>query len=59
MECIQNAIDYVEQLSGGIEPITPFHVRQIHKLVLTRIDDNAAGRYRTTNDDGYYVAFIH
>jgi Fic family protein len=28
------------------DPITPFHVRQIHKLVLTRIDDEGAGRYR-------------
>jgi Fic family protein len=44
----RDAIDYVEQLSSATEPISPFHVRQIHKLVLTRIDDEAAGRYRTT-----------
>ena len=34
--------------SHRTEPITPFHVRQIHKLVLSRIDDENAGRYRQT-----------
>jgi Fic family protein len=43
----KEAIDYVEALAGGDEPISPFHVRQIHKLVLTRIDDQEAGQYRT------------
>jgi len=42
----KEAIDYVEGLVAGDEPITPFHVRQIHKLVLTRIDDESAGQYR-------------
>ena len=44
----RDAIEYVEVLVNGQEPVNPFHVRQIHKLVLTRIDDDAAGTYRTT-----------
>lgn len=44
----RDAIDYVEDLVASAEPITPFHVRQIHKLVLSRIDDENAGRYRET-----------
>ncbi|GAB4456250.1 MAG: Fic family protein [Anaerolineae bacterium] len=43
----QDAIQYVETLANSTEPITPFHVRQIHRLVLTRIDDDNAGQYRT------------
>ncbi len=42
----KEAIEYVEALSTGEAPITPFHVRQIHKLVITRIDDDNAGQYR-------------
>ena len=42
----KEAIEYVEALSTGDVPITPFHVRQIHKLVLTQIDDDDAGQYR-------------
>jgi len=44
----RDAIDYVEDLVASDEPISPFHVRQIHKLVLSRIDDENAGRYRET-----------
>lgn len=43
----QEAIQYVEALAISMEPLTPFHVRQIHQLVLTRIDDDNAGQYRT------------
>jgi len=43
----KEAIEYVEALVAGDEPVTPFHVRQIHKLVLSRIDDESAGQYRT------------
>ena len=43
----QEAIEYVEGLVAGDEPVTSFHVRQIHKLVLTQIDDREAGQYRT------------
>lgn len=42
----KEAIEYVETLASGEEPVTPFHVRQIHKLVLTHIDDEEAGQYR-------------
>lgn len=41
------AIDYVEGLAGQRQPLTAFEVRQIHRLVLTRIDDEQAGQYRT------------
>ena len=44
----RDAIDYVESLVSSLERITPFHVRQIHKLILSRIDDENAGRYRET-----------
>ena len=44
----RDAIEYVEALVDNSEPISPFHVRQIHKLVLSRIDDESAGTYRKT-----------
>jgi Fic family protein len=44
----KDAIEYVESLADQGEPITAFHVRQIHKLVLTQIDDENAGQYRKT-----------
>ena len=43
----QEALTYVEHLAGGSEAITPYHVRQIHNLVLTRIDAENAGQYRS------------
>lgn len=42
----KHAIEYVEGLVAGDEPITPLHVRQIHNLVLTHIDDESADQYR-------------
>ena len=39
----REAITYVEDLVGQVAEITPHHVRQIHKLVLTQIDDENAG----------------
>ncbi len=45
----RDAIEFVETLARGDEPISPFHVRQIHQLVLARIDDENAGQYRRTN----------
>lgn len=44
----KDAIEYVESLAHQGEPITAFQVRQIHKLVLTQIDDENAGQYRKT-----------
>ncbi len=44
----KDAIEYVESLSEQEAPLSAFHVRQIHKLVLSRIDDENAGQYRRT-----------
>jgi Fic family protein len=44
----KEAIQYVESLIQNPEPITAFHVRQIHKLILTNIDDENGGSYRKT-----------
>src|SRR5215207_4131213 len=44
----KEAIEYVESLTNQREPITAFHVRQIHKLVLSQVDDENAGQYRKT-----------
>ena len=44
----KEAIQYVEDLVQNTEPITAFHVRQIHKLILTNIDNENAGNYRKT-----------
>lgn len=41
----QEAIAYVESLISVEEPMMPFHVRQIHQLVLKQIDDENAGQY--------------
>ncbi len=43
----KEAIEYVEALAAGNEPVTSWHVRQMHRLVLARIDDESAGQYRT------------
>ncbi len=40
------AIGYVEQLAAGDSKITASDIRRIHHLVLTKIDDENAGRYR-------------
>ncbi len=42
----QDAIKLVEQLAEQDEPLTAFQVRQIHALVLSKIDDESAGQYR-------------
>lgn len=54
----RDAIDYVEDLAARAEQVTPFHVRQIYKLVLSRIDDENAGRYRETQVRIAGAAFI-
>lgn len=40
------AIDYVEHLADRDTPVTGTDIRQIHQLVLAKIDDEHAGRYR-------------
>lgn len=42
----QEAIELVESLTGQEESITAFQVRQLHALVLAKIDDENAGQYR-------------
>ena len=42
----REAIRYVEDLVQTNEKLTAFHVRQIHRLVLSGIDDAGAGSYR-------------
>jgi Fic family protein len=44
----KDAIEYVESLADKKEPISAFHVRQIHKLVLSQIDNENSGQYRKT-----------
>jgi len=44
----KDAIEYVESLADDKEPLSAFHVRQIHKLVLSQIDNENAGQYRKT-----------
>jgi Fic family protein len=44
----KDAIEYVESLAEQTTPLSAFHVRQIHRLVLSRIDDENAGQYRRT-----------
>ena len=44
----QQAIGYVEELVREDIEISPYHIRQIHQLVLTNIDDTNAGQYRNT-----------
>ncbi|HHY47393.1 MAG TPA: Fic family protein [Firmicutes bacterium] len=43
----KSAIDFVEGLARGSDPITELEIRQIHSLILRGIDDENAGRYRT------------
>lgn len=42
----QEAIRYVETLTDQPDFLTAAQVRQIHQLVLARIDDDSAGQYR-------------
>ena len=42
----QEAIEFVEALVEKGKPVTAHTVRQIHALVLARIDDEQAGQYR-------------
>jgi Fic family protein len=43
----KKAIDYVGSLAMAAQQVTPVEVRQIHRLVLTQINDQDAGQYRT------------
>jgi Fic family protein len=41
----KHAIDLVEALAAGHEPLTEHSIRQIHALILRTINDGEAGRY--------------
>lgn len=45
----REAIIFGEALAKKGQPLTPFQVRQLHQLLLMRIDDENAGQYRRTN----------
>lgn len=45
----REAIAFVEALAREDEPMSAYHVRHLHALVLERIDDENAGQYRRTN----------
>jgi Fic family protein len=42
----RDAINYVQELAAQEERITASEIRQLHQLVLAKIDDENAGRYR-------------
>ena len=42
----RDAIEFVEKLLSKRVIVTPLLIRQIHSLVLTKIDDKEAGKYR-------------
>lgn len=43
---LSDALDFLESLARGMEPITEHDIRQIHALILHKIDDENAGVYR-------------
>lgn len=43
---LSDALDFFETLARGMDPITEHDIRQIHALILRRIDDDNAGLYR-------------
>lgn len=43
-----HALDFFEELVTRHEPISELELRQIHSLILAGIDDDNAGRYRST-----------
>lgn len=42
----RKAIEYVETIVNEPETVSPFHVRQLHRLIMAQIDDENAGQYR-------------
>lgn len=45
----KEAIDYVYELCDKNEPLSEWHIKNLHGLVLKNIDQDNAGRYRTAN----------
>ena len=45
----REAINYVESIVSGKEPLSEWQIKNIHQLVLKNIDAQNAGRYRQQN----------
>lgn len=45
----RDAILFVEELVSKNEPLSEWHIRNIHQLILKNIDEQNAGRYRNFN----------
>ncbi|WP_066802284.1 Fic family protein [Moraxella oblonga] len=45
----KEAIEYVYELCQTNEPLSLWHIKNLHQLVLKNIDDDNAGRYRRSN----------
>jgi len=45
----KEAILFVEQLADANNQLSEHHIKSLHQLVLTKIDDNNAGKYRVEN----------
>ncbi len=43
---LNQALDFLVELASNDQPITQVDIRQIHRLILTGIDDEEAGNYR-------------
>ncbi len=41
----KDALDYVNALAGRAEPVREIDIREIHRLVMQRVDPDEAGRY--------------
>ena len=41
----KDALGYVRQVAGSLDPIRENDVRQIHNMVMGRVDPDTAGRY--------------
>lgn len=40
------ALDYVQEIAARREPLSQFNIKSVHQLILTRLNDEWAGRYR-------------
>lgn len=45
----QEAIAFVEEMVKTNQPLTEWHIKALHQLVLKNVDDDNAGRYRHVN----------
>lgn len=48
MELLE-AILFIEELVGNMEPISEWNIKNIHGVILKKIDNHNAGRYRMEN----------